>query len=186
MWRCTGSCKNQPPYFGYIWINDDVREPQGSDTMWIRNCEHTFERFNDSDDPKQWLTDWECITIFNKHVANKKVRIKCNQFNGIINDFNLNFVSDDDSFEIEFIGEENMPDELYVNYDIDTKTFINIQDFLPELYETHEESHTVCMICFGKIDEERVQNVVGHLKNCTGIQFSARANETLPILKIEI
>lgn len=176
MWRCRGHCRNQPPYFGFIWVKED-RQPHPTDLMWIHGeCDtHEFERFGEFEHPKQWLTDWECITMFNKFVTMKRIRIKSAQIHV------TNFNSEVGTFVIESNGEEVIPDELYVNYDEETRSFISIEQFLPDLYETRNENCTVCMICYRGVAKG---NVIEHLDACSGLEFSLGSKETLPILNV--
>lgn len=168
MWRCHGRCRNQVPYFGFIWLKED-REPNSEDLMWCADCEHDFERF--SNDP---LSEWECVTIFNRFIIENKFQIKSHQI--CPNDYN-----DADSFTIVPM-KEAINDEQYVNYDEATGTFISIQDFYPHLYANlNEESNTVCMICFGSVAKE---NVIEHLNNCSGLTSFSYSQPELPILMI--
>lgn len=163
MWRCRGNCCSQPPYFGFIWIDDEEREPQRSDTMWIdsesSDCEHIFERYKGTDNSNNWFSIWECVDVFNVHLAKENIGVK-------------------------FVGFENVSDQLYVNYDTESNSFISIEDFLPELYETEDGNGTVCMICFHKMPNSRLHDVIEHLNVCSGLQFEAQISDTLPILKI--
>lgn len=182
MWRCRGNCRKMGPFFGFIWVDQPPPyEPQPTDLMWISSdkCgEHMFERYSDSDNPKQWFTEWECITIFNKFISNNKIRIKCKDL--YPTDFNNNSNDLVDSFVIDF-STDDIADHLYVNFDEKTKLFVSIKQYFPELYDTEEEERIICMICFDAIAEE---NVIQHLNTCSGLEFSLRSKDTLPLLKI--
>lgn len=143
-------------------------EPNTGDLMWCDGCDHEFERYGDA--PKRWLTEWECITIFNNFVSANKIRIRSHQICG--NDFN-------DSFVIERTAD--ILDEQYVNYDVETDSFISLEEFYPDLYaDLDERSSTVCTICLQTVAEE---NVIEHLNNCSGLTFSINQSDLL-ILKV--
>lgn len=162
MWRCRGNCCSQPPYFGYIWIDDEKREPQIRDNMWIdselSNCEHIFERYKGTYNSKHWLSVWECVDVFHEHIAKEKIHIK---FEGDISDAH------------------------YINYDYESNSFTSVDEFLPELYGKERANGTVCMICLDKITKCRLHDVIEHLNACSGLQFGIRIDKTLPILKIQ-
>lgn len=180
LWRCRGDCQNQVPFFGFIWIKED-REPNSVDLMWIDGCDHEFERHGD-ENPKQWLTEWECVTIFNKFVAANKIPIKSKRIHAI--DFNKHFNGnrDDASFTIDFDEQtEEISNNQYINYDVETGTFINLEDFFPNLYtDLLEPNCTVCIMCFNAVAEK---NVIRHLNDCSGLTFSMDQS-SLPILMI--
>lgn len=180
LWHCRGNCQKQVPYFGFIWVKED-REPNAADLMWIDGCEHEFERYGD---PKLWLTEWECVTIFNKFITANKIRIKSNRIDAT--DFNEHFngYHDGGSFAFDIIDEqtEEISNKQYINYDQETGTFINMKDFLPKLYtDMIEPNCTVCIICFNALAKG---NVIRHLNNCSGLTFSMDQSN-LPILMID-
>lgn len=171
------------PYFGFIWIKEENREPNASDLMWIDGCAHDFERSGD-EDPKQWLTEWQCVTIFNKFITANKIQIKSNRLRP--DDINNNFHGnrDVDSFTINLDEPtEGISDSQYVNYDDESGLFINLQEFFPNLYNADflEPNCTVCTICFSAVSKG---DVIRHANHCTGLTFSMDQS-SLPILMIE-
>lgn len=181
MWRCRGTCQKQVPYFGFIWVKED-REPNATDLMWIDGCEHEFERYGDADDPKLWLTEWECVTIFNKYVTANKIRIKSNRIDPIEFNEHFNGNRDDNSFGIDFNEQtEEISNNQYNNYDNETGTFINMEEFFPNLYADLDDSNcTVCTMCFNALAKGKF---IQHLNNCSGLTFSMEQT-SLPILMI--
>lgn len=171
MWCCSGSCREREPYFGFIWVKTD-REPNSSDSMWCDGCEHEFERYGD---PKLWLTEWECVTIFNQFVITNEIRIKSNQIRAM--DFN-----DIDTFAVDLDTQPlEICNEQYINYDAEIGSFINLKEFYPNLYaDLQQENRTVCIICFRSVAKE---NVIEHLNSCSGLTFSINQSD-LPILMI--
>lgn len=154
MWRCRGDCRNEAPYFGFMWLADANREPCRTsdiiDSMWMEGCEHQFERYNDSEhhDRNQPLSVRDCVTIFNEFVMENKIRIRTNAH--------------------------------FVNYDDETGAFISMEEFFPNFYaDMDAANHIVCIICFEVVAEE---NVIEHLCKCTGLTFSWY--QSLPILMI--
>lgn len=150
--------------------------------MWTKGCEHQFERYGD-ENPKQWLTEWECVTIFNKFVAENKIQIKSNRIE--IKDVNGNVGSNrgDESFAVDTEQNiEEISNSQYVNYDDESGMFISLNDFFPNLYaEMLEPNRTVCIICLKAVTKG---NVLRHLNACTGLTFSMDQPD-LPILMIE-
>lgn len=177
LWYCRGDCRKQVPYFGFIWVKED-REPNPDDSMWTDGCEHAFERYGD---PKLWLTEWECVTIFNRFITANKIKIKSRKMHAA--DFNghLNDNRDEDSFAICFGEESKISNDRYVNYDDETGTFISLEEFYPNLYaDLHEPNCTICTICFHVVAE---CNVIEHLKDCSGLTFSIN-DSNLPFIMI--
>lgn len=155
MWRCRGNCRNQVPYFGFMWLTAANREPnRESDAKhftWMEEgCDHQFERYSDAEhpDPNQWLSVRDCVNIFNEFVRAKKIQIRTNAH--------------------------------FTNYDDDTGTFISVEEFFPELYSSLGElNRIVCIICFRTVAEE---NVIQHLFDCSGLTYSVY--RPLPLLMI--
>lgn len=190
-WRCIGECRYKAPYFGFIWINEP-REPSSTDLMWTdsEKCAHQFEKYGDN--PKEWITLWECIIMFNEFVAQNNIHIKTKKFQSL--DANSNRITANDSFVLEISTDGMNPttdsssariaNELYVNYDRELKKFINVDNYLKVDIANCviEDSQTVCMICLGKIDDD---NVIEHLNKCTGVEFSLNSGDSLPIFKID-
>lgn len=195
MWRCRNDCRDIPPYFGYIWIKAANREPQSTDSMWMdgAQCEHQFERIGEN--PKEWLTQWECITKFNKEIEDKQkdglIRIKTKKAVELT-DVNNNdksvreIISSDDDTSLATVEDEAaiITNKHYVNFDRQTKEFMNVDVYLKvdKRNSLHIDSRTVCMICLCKIADE---SVIAHLKKCTGVEFSLDSDESLPIFKID-
>lgn len=177
MWRCRGKCRNMPPYFGFIWVNEN-REPRPYDLMWIDSSicgQHEFERINGLDDPKEWLTEWKCITDFNEFVAQQKIQVKSKQF--YLADFN-----DNPPFSMLF--NTDVLDEMYENYDEKMDGFISTDNFIPDLNNNSPEvNRTLCMICFCTDWPE--DSIIKHLNACSGLDFTLSYGKTLPILKIK-
>lgn len=181
LWRCRGDCQYQVPYFGFVWVKEEDREPNAADLMWIDECEHQFERYGD-ENAKQWLTEWDCVAIFNKFVADNKIQIKSNrvQIGGV--NGNLNGHRDGESFAIGAEQIKEISNNQYVNYDDETGMFISMHDFFPDLYaDLQEPNCIVCTICFKAVAEG---NVIRHLNSCTGLTFSMDQPD-LPILMIK-
>lgn len=185
MWRCQGECRNASPYFGFMWIEED-REPCPAHLMWIDTdeCEHIFEKFGNHDNPKGWLIEWECIVIFNQFILDNKIQIKSKILQTIDGDAGAaasnRFVIDAVNTTVQ---DSAIANELYVNFNTETKKFINMSNYLaidlPENSQHH--SSTACMICCGIVNEE---NIIEHLKQCSGLKFSLESEEALPIVKI--
>lgn len=167
------------PYFGFIWVKEEDREPNAADLMWIGGCEHEFERYGD-EDAKQWLTEWECVAIFNKFVTENQIQIKSNRVQ--IGDVNGNSNGHrNQSFVIGAEQIEEISNSQYVNYDDETGMFISLHEFFPNLYaDLQGPNCIVCTICFKAVAEG---NVIQHLNSCTGLTFSMDQSD-LPILMI--
>lgn len=162
-------------------MKEEDREPNAADLMWIDGCEHEFERYGD-ENPKHWLTEWECVTIFNKFVTENKIQIKSNRIQ--TGDVNGNFDDSrgDESFAIDTEQIEEISNNQYVNYDDESGMFISLHDFFPNLYaDSIEPNCTVCIICFKAVAKG---NVIGHLNSCTGLTFSMDQPD-LPVLMID-
>lgn len=182
--RCRRNCQNQVPYFGFIWVKGKNREPNAANSMWIDGCEHEFEQYGD-ENPKQWLTEWECVTIFNKFITENKIQIKSNRIQAVDVNQNLNDNHGNDSFAFDAHDFNEQTEEIsnnqYINYDDESGMFISLQDFFPNLYDdSSEPNRIVCTICFNDVPKG---NVIGHLNNCTGLTFSIDQSD-LPILMI--
>lgn len=194
MWRCTTEhgCYEKPPYFGFIWIKEEHREPQSTDLMWTEGCEHQFERYNRNlaDNPKEWKTQWECIIDFHKFIAENEIRIKTKKVVAVTDDNNNDtivpeIIEGEGEAQVEGEGEPPIiTNEHYVNFDRQTKEFMNVNNYLKVDVRNSLpiDSRTGCMICLCKIADE---NVIEHLKECTGIEFSLDLDESLPIFKID-
>lgn len=195
-WRCLGDCRYKPPYFGFIWVNED-REPSSNDGMWIDRdqCAHQFEKYGDT--PKEWLTQWECIIMFNQFVSDSGIRIKAKGFES--KDGNSNRTNDDGLVKLiinsddedEFGGcsdlatastSATISKEHYVNFDRETKKFISVDNYLRIDSATQNDSRTGCMLCLGEIANDKV---IEHLYTCTGIEYSLDSGESLPIFRID-
>lgn len=77
-------------------------------------------------------------------------------------------------------------DEHYVNFDRKLKKFVNVDNYLKvsTANSVQDDSHTVCMMCLGKISDDRAI-VIEHLYNCTGLELTMDSEESLPIFKID-
>lgn len=163
------------PYFGFIWIKEEDREPCVADTMWIATdeCAHNFEKFGD-DDPKEWLTEWECIIKFNEFVSENNIQIKCNEI----------CARNDGAFAIDIV-ETDIANKLYINFHRDSKQFMNMVEFLAINLigdvDSLQQTRTACMICWSLVKDE---DIIEHLKQCSGVEFSLDSEEALPIVKI--
>ncbi|XP_055296873.1 DNA-dependent metalloprotease SPRTN-like [Sitodiplosis mosellana] len=180
-WRCLGNCRNMAPYFGFIWVKGKTREPSQRDLMWINReqCDHQFERYGDN--PKEYLTHWDCIIIFNKFVSENKIRIKTKKVR--LEDNNDNVYMDDTFvMDINTAGEDPIANKYYVNFDRETKQFINVDNYLKVDTDNslHDDSRTVCMICLCKIADEAV---IQHLEQCTA--FNVQLASELTIAQIQ-
>lgn len=182
MWRCRNTCRYLTPYFGFLWMKES-REPSPNDLMWIPSskCEHQFEKIE-----KDWLTDWDCIIIFNEFISENNIQIqaKVPQFNGSNNNVNTT----NDSFAItintknDTVSASKITNELYINFDRETEEFMNVNDYLKVDANVLQELKTVCIICLCTVADV---DVIEHLKKCCGIEFSLDSGESLPIFKID-
>lgn len=79
MWRCRGRCRQDSPYFGFVWSSDNS-EPKAGDPMLAITikCKHVFEKMSSPDDPKMEMTEWDCIRKFvndTKHFIHVKTKL---------------------------------------------------------------------------------------------------------------
>lgn len=188
IWRCRNFCRNMAPYFGFVWLNEKCA-PNKTHPMCANNdiCDHSFERYGDAGDPKDHLTEWECIIKFNEFIVENGIQIKTKEIHSIHNRY---FKIAPSSYEpVTDVHHDNcrppaILNKFYMNFDDDTKTFLSVHLLDSDLYKTTEPSRTVCLICFKTIVEETIAMVIQHLKRCTGLDLSLDDHEQLPILKI--
>lgn len=82
--------------------------------------------------------------------------------------------------ELETVPTQSLiPNKLYVNFNAETNRFVSFDQFMPNAGNV-EELRTICMICLDTIAEE---DVIQHLKACSGLDFSLITSEELPILR---
>lgn len=180
------------PYFGFVWVREDKenKEPSPDDMMWINTdkCHHQFEMLGTDGDPKALLHNWDCISIFNKFVSENNIRIKTKKIPIYVDG---NFLPVDDTVESETNESEtnesgitSIGNDHYVNYDRESKKFLNVDDYLKvsTVNSIQDDSRTVCMMCLGKIADD---SVIEHLYNCTGLDFTLDSKESMPIFKID-